>query len=147
MKVTFRQSFVQDLKKVKTQAVLDRVRLFGSMKMKSALHGKPTSDIEVTNVSSHGFWLFLDDRELFVAFEQFPWFREVSIRELVNVQHPHPHHLYWPDLHIDLAVESIEDPEKYPLVSRVRPNKRGQRTRGARTPKRQARAARPRPRP
>jgi mRNA interferase RelE/StbE len=26
MKVTFRQSFVQDLKKVKTQAVLDRVR-------------------------------------------------------------------------------------------------------------------------
>ena len=26
MKVTFRQSFVRDLKKVKTQAVLDRVR-------------------------------------------------------------------------------------------------------------------------
>ena len=114
--------------------------------MKSALRGKPTSDIEVTNVSSHGFWLFLDDRELFVAFEQFPWFREVSIRELVNVQHPHPHHLYWPDLDVDLAVESIEDPEKYPLVSRVRPNKRMQRTRGARTPKRQTRAARPRPR-
>jgi predicted nucleotidyltransferase len=146
MKVTFRQSFARDLKKVKTQAVLDRVRLFGSMKMKSAVRGKPTSDIEVTNVSSHGFWLFLDDRELFVAFEQFPWFREVSIRELVNVQHPHPHHLYWPDLDIDLAVESIEDPEKYPLVSRVRPNKRVQRTRGTRTPKRQTRAARPRPR-
>jgi len=115
------------------------------MKMKSAVRGKLTSDIEVTNVSSHGFWLFLDDRELFVAFEQFPWFREVSIRELVNVQRPHPHHLYWPDLDVDLAVESIEDPEKYPLVSRVRPNRRGQRTRGTRTPKRQTRAARPRP--
>ncbi len=112
--------------------------------MNSALRGKPSSDIEVTNVSLHGFWLFLDDRELFVAFEQFPWFREVSIRELVNVQHPHPHHLYWPDLDVDLAVESIEDPEMYPLVSRVRPNKRMQRTRVARAPKRQAQAARPR---
>ena len=94
--------------------------------MKSALRGKPTSHVEVTNVSSHGFWLFLDDRELFVAFEQFPWFREVSIRELVNVQRPHPHHLYWPNLDIDLAVESVEYPEKYPLVSRVRPYKRMQ---------------------
>ena len=144
MKVTFRQSFARDLKKVKNQAVLDRVRLFGSMKMKSALRGEPTSDIEVTNVSSHGFLRFLDDRELFVAFEQFPWFREVAIGELVNVQRPHPHHLYWPDLDIDLAVESIEGPEKYPLVSLVRPNKRMQRTRGTRTPKRQTRAARPR---
>jgi hypothetical protein len=45
-----------------------------------------------------------------------------------------------------LAVESIENPEKYPLVSRVRPNKRMQRTRGAGTSKRQTRVARPRPR-
>jgi hypothetical protein len=29
------------------------------------------------------------------------------------------HHLYWPDLDIDLAVESIRHPEKFPLVSRV----------------------------
>jgi len=94
--------------------------------MKSALRGKPTSNVEVTNVSSHGFWLFLDDRELFVAFKQFPWFREVSIRELLNIQRPRPHHLYWPNLDVDLAVESIEDPEKYPLVSRVRPHKRTQ---------------------
>jgi hypothetical protein len=29
-----------------------------------------------------------------------------------------PHHLYWPDLDIDLAVESIRHPEQFPLVSR-----------------------------
>jgi hypothetical protein len=114
--------------------------------MKSAPRGRPTSEAEVTNVSSHGFWLFLDDRELFVAFEQFPWFREASIRQLLNIQRPHPQHLYWPDLDVDLAVESIEHPEQYPLVSRVRPNTRIQRTRMAGTPKQRARAAQPRPR-
>jgi hypothetical protein len=28
-------------------------------------------------------------------------------------------HLYWPDLDVDLAVESIRNPERFPLVSRV----------------------------
>lgn|SRR5262245_33999072 len=87
--------------------------------MRSAPPGPSTSPAEVTNVSPHGFWLFVDDRELFVPFKDFPWFRDATIREITNVQLPSPHHLYWPDLDIDLAVESIEYPEKYPLVSRA----------------------------
>ena len=79
--------------------------------MKSAARGRNISPAEVTNVSAHGFWLFIGERELFVAFEHFPWFREASIRAITNVDLPSPHHLYWPDLDIDLAVESIEHPE------------------------------------
>jgi hypothetical protein len=71
--------------------------------MKSATPGKPISVVEVTNVSQHGFWLLLRDRELFVAFKEFPWFRDASIGELSNVELPQPHHLYWPDLDIDRA--------------------------------------------
>jgi hypothetical protein len=37
----------------------------------------------------------------------------------LNVEHPEADHLYWPDLDIDLAVESIEHPERFPLVSKV----------------------------
>ena len=91
--------------------------------MPSAALGRSTSPAEVTNVSVHGFWLFVGARELFVPFQQFPWFRDASIRAITNVQLPSPHHLYWPDLDIDLAVESIEHPEKYPLVSQVHPSK------------------------
>ena len=90
--------------------------------MPSAVLGRNTSPAEVTNVSAHGFWLLVDARELFVPFQQFPWFRDASIRSITNVQLPSPHHLYWPDLDIDLAVESIEHPEKYPLVSQAQPN-------------------------
>ncbi len=42
--------------------------------MRSELRGAHTSDVEVTNVSPHGFWLLVDDRELFVPFKTFPWF-------------------------------------------------------------------------
>ncbi|HUF73226.1 MAG TPA: DUF2442 domain-containing protein [Gammaproteobacteria bacterium] len=85
--------------------------------MKSAPLGNGTS-VEVTNISKHGFWLLLGERELFVAFAEFPWFRGASVADLCNVEWPHAHHLYWPSLDVDLAVESIERPEKYPLVSK-----------------------------
>ena len=97
--------------------------------MKSAARGKRTSAVEVTNVSKHGFWLLCEDRERFVAFDEFPWFRDASIGRLCNVELPHPHHLYWPDLDVDVAVESIDNPERFPLVSQARPNKRIQPTR------------------
>ena len=90
--------------------------------MKSAAPGQSISPVEVTNVSPQGFWLFVGERELFVPFKEFPWFREASVREITNVQLPSPHHVYWPDLDIDLAVESIEHPEKFPLVSQAQPN-------------------------
>jgi hypothetical protein len=76
-------------------------------------------DVEVTNVSNHGFWLMLGPEELFVPFAQFPWFKDAAIAKLMHVERPQQHHLYWPDLDIDLAVESIRHPEKFPLVSRV----------------------------
>jgi len=88
------------------------------MKTKSALPGKLTSDVEVTNVSEHGFWLLLGTEELFVPFADFPWFRNASTTKLSNVERPQPHHLHWPDLDIDLAVDSIRDPKKFPLVAK-----------------------------
>jgi hypothetical protein len=71
----------------------------------------------VTHISRHGLWLLLDDRELFVPFEEFPWFKTASVSAILNMERPQPHHLYWPDLDVDLAVESIEHPRRYPLIS------------------------------
>ena len=75
-------------------------------------------DVEVTNVSTHGFWLMLGTEELFFPFSRFPWFKDAVIAKLTNVKRPQTHHLYWPDLDVDLAVESIRHPEKFPLVAR-----------------------------
>ena len=89
--------------------------------MRSAKRGKSTSAVEVTNVSKHGFWLLTGDRELFAAFDDFPWFREAPIGQLLEVEMPSPGHLYWPRLDVDLALESLEKPAAFPLVSRVLP--------------------------
>ncbi|MBY0270907.1 MAG: DUF2442 domain-containing protein [Burkholderiales bacterium] len=88
--------------------------------MTSALHGTSISDVEVTNVSTHGFWLMLDAEELFVPFAEFPWFKEAPIAKLTRVERPQPHHLYWPDLDVDLAIESLRHPEQFPLKAKPR---------------------------
>jgi hypothetical protein len=100
--------------------------------MKSAALGQSTSQVEVTNVSPHGFWLFVAEQELFVSFKDFPWFKDASIREISHVELPSAHHLYWPDLDIDLAVDSLTHPERYPLISQALPNKRLQPTKARR---------------
>lgn len=83
------------------------------------MHGTNTSAAEVTHVSRHGFWLLLEDEELLVPFEKFPWFRNATIEQLSDVQWPAPSHLYWPQLDVDLAVESIRDPAAFPLVAKT----------------------------
>ena len=80
--------------------------------------GTATSQVEVANISQHGFWLFLGDREVFLPFEEFPWFVNAPVRAILNVERPQPHHLYWPDLDVDLSVDSIEHPERYPLKAK-----------------------------
>lgn len=92
--------------------------------MQSAQRGQDTSVVKVTNISPHGFWLLIGEKERFVSFKEFPWFGEATISALTRVKLPSPHHLYWPELDIDLAVDSLDHPERYPLVSRAQPSNR-----------------------
>jgi len=91
------------------------------MNKRSDGHGTHISIVEVTNVSKHGFWLILEERERFLAFDAFPWFREATIDDLLNVELAGPGHLRWPALDIDLAVDSIDRPGDYLLISKAAP--------------------------
>jgi uncharacterized protein DUF6429/uncharacterized protein DUF2442 len=87
--------------------------------MRYETHGTGTSAVEVTNVSKHGLWLLIIDKEVFLPFEKFPWFQDAPIGKVVHVELSSAEHLYWPELDVDLEVESVLNPERYPLVSRV----------------------------
>ncbi|HEU0187520.1 MAG TPA: DUF2442 domain-containing protein [Gallionellaceae bacterium] len=81
--------------------------------------GTHTSEIEVSQASNQGFWLLLDEREVFLAFTTFPWFRKATMEQLTTIERPSRNHLYWPLLDIDLSVESIFEPDRFPLVSQA----------------------------
>ena len=86
--------------------------------MRSEALGRSTLGVEVTNISKHGIWLMVDEEEYFLPFSGFPWFKSAALDAVFRIERPHPHHLYWPDLDVDLTVESIRHPDKYPLISK-----------------------------
>ena len=84
--------------------------------MKSKVHGKCILKSEVTNISLHGIWLLFRQKEYFLPFSDFPWFKNARIGEIQNIETLHRDHLYWPDLDVDLSVHMLEDLDSYPLV-------------------------------
>jgi len=87
--------------------------------MRSKTLGTSTSEIEVTQISKHGIWLLLQEKEYFLSFDNFPWFKDASVSAIQNVELLNEEHLYWPDLDVDLAIESIHRPEEFPLLSKT----------------------------
>ena len=67
----------------------------------------------VCGYATDGMYPMLVGNVPYVAFEH------GTIRQITRVERPSRHHLYWPDLDVDLAVESLEHPEAYPLISQA----------------------------
>ena len=87
--------------------------------MKSSAPGRDTSTLEVTHISSHGIWLFAHNEELFMSYEDFPWFKDQPVKAILNVEQLSKDHYYWPAIDVDLTKEIIENPDKFPLKVKV----------------------------
>jgi hypothetical protein len=85
--------------------------------MKLEKLGKNISSVDI-HTTATGIWLLIADREYFLSYENYPWFKKATLDQLYKVEILHQHHLHWPDLDIDLDIDSLEYPEKYPLKSR-----------------------------
>ncbi len=101
--------------------------------MKSFARGKVTSPplriggsakavvaekVEVQNISKFGLWLYVAGKEFFLSYDKHPWFKDATVAEISNIEFLFGHHLHWPDLDVDLDLDSLEHPEKYPLMAK-----------------------------
>ena len=84
--------------------------------MTSLAPGESISAAEVTGISALGFWLLAADREYFVPFADYPDFRQATIEQLYRLENPSPSQIYWPDLDIDIDLDALEAPERFPLL-------------------------------
>jgi hypothetical protein len=79
--------------------------------MKSAERGDDTPDVEVTNISEHGFWMQVGGQELYVLFADFPQFKGAKLGQLLDVTMKDAERLFWPQLKIDLTIENVRHPK------------------------------------
>ena len=84
--------------------------------MKSLTRGKSISKAKVQDISENGIWLYVSGKEYFLPYEQYPWFKNATVSQICRLRFLRGQHLHWPDLDVDLELESLEHPERYPLV-------------------------------
>ena len=92
--------------------------------MKSSKRGKAIS-VSVENITPFGIWLFVQGKEYFLRYQDYPYFQDQVLSSIQNVQLLHGYHLYWPELDVDLEIDNLEHPEKYPLQSTITPRRPG----------------------
>ena len=84
--------------------------------MNSSPPGAATSVCEVTNISTQGFWLLVDDLEYFVPFADYPMFRDATVAQIHALRRSGPGQVHWPALDADIDLDSLAHPESYPLL-------------------------------
>ncbi len=80
------------------------------------MHGTNTLEVEITNVGKQGIWVWINGKEFFLDYDHYPWFKEVPVSQIMNVRLLHSHHLYWPDLDVDLEIDTLRHPKEYSLI-------------------------------
>jgi len=63
-------------------------------------------------------WLLVQDKEYFLPYTDFPWFRQATLDQILQVELLHGSHLFWPALDVDLCIESLAEPASFPLIYR-----------------------------
>lgn len=87
--------------------------------MPSLRNGKRTSkspSVSVENITRWGIWLYVKGREHYLDYQHFPWFRDATLSEIQNVRLMRKSYLRWPDLDVDLELDCLAQPNKYPLI-------------------------------
>ena len=87
--------------------------------MRSTKRGNRTSAprAEVLGVTRHGVWLLVGDTEYHLPFEQYPWFVKATIEQILAIELHHGGHLRWEALDVDLHVDVLAAPERFPLIA------------------------------
>lgn len=75
-----------------------------------------TTSVSVLMINSQGLMLSVLGNDYFVSYNRLPWLQDARVADVLNVRMSGKHAIEWPALDIDLEVESLQHPERFPLV-------------------------------
>nr|WP_293545171.1 DUF2442 domain-containing protein [Prevotella sp.] len=70
----------------------------------------------VLMINDKGLMLSVLGQDYFISFNRLPWMKDAAIRDVLDVQMCGDDAIEWPKLDIDLEIDSLKHPERYPLV-------------------------------
>ena len=74
------------------------------------------TSVSVLMINAQGIMLSVCGNDYFLSYNRIPWMRDASISSVLNVKMSGHNALEWPDLNVDLEIDSLKHPERYPLI-------------------------------
>lgn len=90
------------------------------METNSNRSSQPTS-VSVLMINADGMMLSVLGRDYFVSFNRVPWLRDARVSSVLNVRMSGANAIEWPELDVDLEIDSLRHPERYPLLMKRSP--------------------------
>lgn len=71
---------------------------------------------KVLMINNKGIMLSVKGNDYFISFNRIPWLKSASIMDALNVKMSGRNAIEWPTLDVDLEIDSLKHPERYPLI-------------------------------
>ena len=72
--------------------------------------------VGVLMINDRGLMLSVQGQDYFLSYNRVPWMRDATINEVLDVRMSGKNAIEWPRLDVDLEVDSLRHPERYPLI-------------------------------
>ena len=72
----------------------------------------------VLMINNQGVMISVEGNDYFLSYNRVPWLKDATVRNILNIKMLGKNAVEWPDLDIDLEIDSLKHPERYPLVMR-----------------------------
>lgn len=67
-------------------------------------------------INSQGIMISVLGNDYFLSYNRIPWMKDATVRSILNVKMEGKNAISWPDLDVDLEIESLKHPERFPYV-------------------------------
>ena len=87
----------------------------------SPVFHRESSSASVLMINSDGIMLNVCVKDYFLSYHRVPWMRDASISHVLDVRMSGRNAIEWPALDVDLEIESLQHPERFPLIIKRNP--------------------------
>ena len=67
-------------------------------------------------INQEGIVISFKGQDYFLSYNRVPWMKNATINEVLDVRMSGNNAIEWPKLDVDLEVDSLRHPERYPLL-------------------------------
>ena len=79
------------------------------------------TSVSVLMINAQGIMLSVLGNDYFISYNRMPWLKDARISDVLNVHMSGRSAIEWKNLDIDLEIESLKHPERYPLIMKRSP--------------------------